>query len=144
MFMHVNNGVYLTLMDLGRTDMMLRAGVVWRIVRQGIYPVVATEAIRFRRSLSLFDRYDLHTEVVWWDDRAVFLRQRFVRRGDIVAEGIVEARFLRRGGGRVDVVELLTMLGEDPAPPPRPDWLDRWHAISRELAVVPADGSPTA
>ena len=39
-FMHVNNGVYLTLMDLGRTDMMLRSGMFGPIRQQGWYPVV--------------------------------------------------------------------------------------------------------
>ena len=30
-FMHVNNGVYLTYADLGRTDLMLRSGTVQRM-----------------------------------------------------------------------------------------------------------------
>ena len=48
---HMNNGTYLTLMDLGRMDLMLRSGV-WKIVSdQGWYPVVAGQTISYRRSL---------------------------------------------------------------------------------------------
>lgn len=67
-FLHVNNGVYLTLMDLGRTDMMLRSGVFGPVRSKGWYPVVAAETIRFQRSLTLFQKFSIRTEVVGWDD----------------------------------------------------------------------------
>jgi len=49
--MHVNNGVYLTMLDVARVDLLLRSGAGARLWRKGFYPVVAAETIRFRRSL---------------------------------------------------------------------------------------------
>ena len=48
--LHVNNGMYLSLMDLGRFDLMVRSGVWTRMRRRGWGPVVAAETIAFRPS----------------------------------------------------------------------------------------------
>ena len=39
--MHVNNGMYFSLMDLGRFDLMVRSGVWKRMRRRGWNPVAA-------------------------------------------------------------------------------------------------------
>jgi acyl-CoA thioesterase FadM len=48
-FLHVNNGVYRTYADLGRTDLMLRSNIFNLIRKQGWYPVVAAETIQFKK-----------------------------------------------------------------------------------------------
>ena len=48
---HMNNGKYLTLMDLGRLDLMLRSGLWRECVRRGWYPVVAGQTVTYQRSL---------------------------------------------------------------------------------------------
>src|SRR6266567_8900242 len=62
-FRHMNNGIYLTIMDLARLDLMLRSGFWRRIKAQGWYPVVVAETIQFRRSLNLFQRFEIETRV---------------------------------------------------------------------------------
>lgn len=108
--MHMNNGVYLSLLDLGRIDLMLRSGAFFKINRQGIYPVVASEAIRFRRSLTPLQKFEIHTRIAAWDDRYFYLRQDFKVKGEICAEALVKGRFLRKSGGKVAPVELLEFL----------------------------------
>ncbi|MGL4397002.1 MAG: acyl-CoA thioesterase, partial [Hyphomicrobium sp.] len=46
---HMNNGRYLTLMDLGRTDLMLCSGL-WRVALANKWtPIASAVVIRFRR-----------------------------------------------------------------------------------------------
>lgn len=123
---HVNNGVYLSLMDLGRWDLMLRAGVWQRLLRAGIYPVVASSTMTYRKSLQLGQRFVLESRVVGYDERAIYLEQRFTVRGEVYARGIVRGRFLRRGGGVVSMEELLATVGDGVSPFPPEPWLDRW------------------
>ena len=53
---HMNNGRYLTLMDLGRLDVMVRSGL-WRpILRHKWTPIATAVMIRFRRELRLWQR----------------------------------------------------------------------------------------
>jgi acyl-CoA thioesterase FadM len=124
---HVNNGVYLSMLDVARVDLLLRSGAAPLLRKHGLYPVVAAETIRFRRSLQLFQVFDVETTVIGWDDKAIILQHRFLRREEVVAEAVVRSRFLKRGGGTVSSGELLDILGKAGPSPPLPAWIDAWN-----------------
>jgi len=125
---HVNNGVYLSMLDVARVDLMLRSGLASKLWRNGIYPVVAAETIRFRRSLQLFQVFEVETAVIGWDDKAFVIQHRFLRREELVAEAIVRARFLRRSGGTVSSQELLALAGRAAPSPALPAWIEAWNS----------------
>jgi acyl-CoA thioesterase FadM len=125
---HVNNGVYLSMMDLARVDLMMRAAIATRLRPRGWYPVVVAATIQFRCSLRLLQRFEIETRVLTWDDRAFLVEQRFLRGEQPVAHALVRARFLSRDGQKVTPVEVLA-LADNPSPPPAPpDWAIRWNA----------------
>ena len=119
----MNNGTYLTLMDIGRVDMTaaLRwpgAAVAARLVpgrRRRVDPVPAVAAARRavrarRRGCS------------GWDERIFYLAQSFERPGrsgtpEVVADAWVVARFLRRTGGTVPASEVAAAFGAGAASP---------------------------
>ncbi|HYQ46621.1 MAG TPA: thioesterase family protein [Polyangiaceae bacterium] len=125
--LHVNNGVYLTMLDVARVDLLLRSGVGMRLWKNGFYPVVAAETIRFRRSLQLFQRFEVETAIIGWDEKAFIIQHRFLRREELVAEAIVRSRFLKRGGGSVGSREILDVLGRSEASPELPAWIEAWN-----------------
>ncbi len=95
--LHLNNGRYLTLMDLGFLDILLRGGF-WRTLMQtGWTPVFSAAKIRFRRELRLFQKFRLETRIVHWSDSSFILQHRFIvidrKNGEIAA-----AVALKRGG----------------------------------------------
>ncbi len=127
---HMNNGRYLTLLDLGRMDLMLRSGFWKRITEAGWYPVVAGQTITYRRSLELWQRFELSTRVLGYDDRWIYMEQIF-RVGETVhADAIVRARFLRRGGGSVEIDEVLGLAGPVPEDLEVPEWVLAWNRES--------------
>lgn len=123
---HLNNGMYFSFMDLGRMDLLVRAGAWARLRRLGIYPVMASETITFRKSLDLGVRFDLETRMVGIDDRAVYVEQRFVVNGEIYAQAMTRGRFLRKTGGTVPTAELAEILDVDVASHPVPAWVQEW------------------
>jgi acyl-CoA thioesterase FadM len=125
---HVNNGVYLSMLDVARVDLMLRSGMARQLRRARLYPVVAAETIRFRRSLQLFQAFEVETTVIGWDDKAILIQHRFVRGDALVAEAVVRARFLKRKGGPVTARELLDVIGVTRASPELPPWIAAWNA----------------
>ena len=125
---HVNNGVYLSLMDIARVDLIYRAGLMGKLAARRWYPVVVAETIQFRKSLQLFDRFTIDTQVIGWDDKAMLLQQDFVRRGEVIATATVRSRFLVRGGGSVTPGDLALLSGESPVSPPLPEAVARWNA----------------
>lgn len=128
---HMNNGSYLTLMDIGRIDMTLRSGVQPELDRRGWFPVVVGESIRFRRSLNLLERFEIVTRVLGWDARVVYLEQRFERSApdggtELVAAAWVVARFLARAGGTVPAPDVAELFGLPADSPPVPDAVLAW------------------
>ena len=127
---HMNNGRYLSIMDLGRMDLMLRSGFWKKVTDAGWYPVVAGQTITYRRSLTLGQRFDLATRVIGHDERWIYMEQVF-RRGDaVIADAVVRARFLRTSGGSVDVSEVLELVGQPPEGTELPDWVRDWNRES--------------
>ena len=132
--MHVNNGVYLSMMDLGRIDLMMRSGLFATINERGWYPVVVAQTIQYRRSLKLFDRFEIVTRVLAWDDKAIMLEQRFVRRGEEVATALMRGRFLKRAGGTVPMSDLIAAAGNPAAPVDVPSYAREWNAAQAAAA----------
>ena len=124
--MHMNNGRYLTLMDLGRADSIIRSGVYARLRERGWYTVVASETIRFRESLALFAKFELRTRLLGWDDKSFFLKQLFLVRGRVVAIGIVRIRFLRKSGGTLLAAEVADAVLPGVRSPVLPDFIGDW------------------
>jgi acyl-CoA thioesterase FadM len=127
----MNNGKYLSILDLARVDLMTRAGVARVLTERLWFPVVAWETIRFRRSLRLFQRFDVETTVLGWNDQAFLVSQRFVTAETVAAEAIVRARFLKRSGGSVTPTEVLAAAGATLTSPSLPDWVAQWNAAQR-------------
>ena len=125
---HMNNGVYLSIMDLGRMDLLQRCGVWSRLIRAGIFPVMADETISFRRSLMPWQRFTLETRIVGYDAKAVYVEQRAVVAGEIYARATTRGRFVRKTGGTVGTADLAVVAGIDISGHPLPDWVARWAA----------------
>ncbi len=124
----MNNGRYLTLMDLGRLDVMLRSGL-WRAVLNNRWtPIASAVTARFRRELRPFQQFRLETRLLCWDDTLVVMEQTFIIDGG-QRHGQVAARALFKGGlydrkakAFVAIATLMTTIGVSAtSPEPTPE-----------------------
>jgi len=125
---HMNNGVYLSLMDHARLDLMERAGAWPKMRAAGIYPVVTGQMIAYRRSLTRGQRYVIESRIAGYTAKHVYIEQRFVVDGEIWERAFVEGRFVRERGGAVPMAEVGDIVGEDIGAHPAPPWLVEWSA----------------
>lgn len=137
---HMNNGVYFSMLDLGRIDLAIRSGRGRSQVWHRAFPLVMQETVTFRKSLGLGQAYELQTHLVGWDRVSVFYEQRFVVDGEVYAQALVRGRFVQRGRG-VDTERMWQVLGIDPPPSRVPAWAERWGEESR-LPSPRADAPP--
>ncbi|WP_323127512.1 acyl-CoA thioesterase [Brevibacterium limosum] len=125
-FMHLNNGKYFSIMDLGRLDMMVRSGA-WQAMRdRGWTGVVSAETISFRKSLKLWQSYSLETKVCGVDERTVFFEQRMVVDGEIFARAFVATRLISENG-TLTRDDLGDAFGMPEIEPELPDWIHDWR-----------------
>lgn len=141
---HMNNGVYFSIFDLGRIELMVRSGMWKRFRERGWYGVVTAETGNFRRELRPFRRFHLHTEVLGWDERHLYFQHRIVSGGRLCTSAVIQIRFLSRDGQRITPEDLLQTLPEAPQQRPElPDWVHDWskstyeHARAQESAQQP-------
>lgn len=129
---HMNNGRYLTIMDLGRLDLLARTGLARIAYSKKWMPIVGFATVRFRRPLHLLQTYELHTWLAHWDDKWFYIRQEF-RIGDQVYASAWLKGLLRAQGGPVAPIEAFKALGTDIAPPPMVD-AAVWHGLAATAA----------
>lgn len=124
--LHVNNGRYLTLMDIGRMDLLFRSGLGKTISENKWFPVLTGLNARYRRSLGLFQRFRLETEVIGWTEQSLFMEHRIIpingrSKGETAVTAVVRAVMLKAGGEKVKTAELFAPLGPLPQSPPLPE-----------------------
>ena len=124
--MHVNNGMYFSLMDLGRFDLLARSGAWKAMRRRGWSPVAAGETIAFRRSLHLWQQYSIETKIIGLDAKAIYFEQRIVVDGEIYARAYIATRLVSKGKP-VSQAEILREFGEPPAYLELPGWIHEWR-----------------
>lgn len=141
---HMNNGRYLTVMDLGRFDLLLRSGL-WALVRKtGSVPILAAAQIRYRRPLNYRQRFTLTTQVIGWDSRWMFLEQRFIFRdgpsvGQVAAIGLVKASFYEPALKRtMPTEEIIQAMGGEIHFPDLPEAVVSWMKAEDDLRKTTA------
>lgn len=95
--LHMNNGRYLTLMDLGRFDIIARSGLLKSLIRHRWTPIASAISIVYRRELRLFQKFRLETRLLCWNETFVVMEQTFFIVGG-PRHGEMSARALFKGG----------------------------------------------
>jgi acyl-CoA thioesterase FadM len=130
--LHVNNGRYLALADIGRMHWFVRTGVLEIARQQKAFPVVGDVLAKFRRDLKVFQTVEIHTRLLGWDHRWGFLEHRFVRNDRVI--GVVAVRGVFKGpAGALDPGTLLTGLAVAAQSPQLPEWTNSFLQTSELL-----------
>ncbi|MCP3061223.1 SDR family NAD(P)-dependent oxidoreductase [Myxococcus sp. K38C18041901] len=120
LFGHMNNSRYLAMMDLGRVDLLVRAGLLPQVLRHRWVVPVGETSLQFRDSLRLFESYELGTRLVSWDEQWLYFQQEFRRPsepGRPVVTGHVRAVF-RDANGTVPPAQVLRSVAGHEVPVP--------------------------
>lgn len=140
--MHMNNGRYLTIMDLGRFDLILRTGFLKIMLQQKTVPVLASAKIRYRLPLSPFQQYTLQTRLVGWDKKWFYIEQRFIvkfdhQKPEVAAIGLVKGCFLdRMTQSPIESKTVLESINHTDPSPPLPQHVTDWQKAEDTLKDV--------
>ncbi len=94
--LHMTNSRYLSLMDLGRTDLIIRTGLFDYFRKHKWQAILGSANVRFRRALGVFEKFTLHTRVIGWDEKWIYIHQRIESKGHLIASALVKGIFLRK------------------------------------------------
>ena len=90
--LHMNNSKYLREMDFGRFGIYIEKGMREALVHHGAVILVGAISIRYRRSLQLFQKFEIRTRILAWEEKALYLEQRIIATADgfVVAIALVK------------------------------------------------------
>ncbi len=135
---HMNNGRYLSLFDLGRWDLLVRTGFMDAMRTHGWYGVVSSETITFRKSLNLWQRFELQSRMLGHDDKALYMEHRAMVGEEMYARAIIRIRMLKRSGGTLSHDELFAAVGRPDDLPDVEPWVHDWATA----AALPSTRQP--
>src|SRR5436309_4573046 len=126
---HMNSGRYVSMMDIGRVEILGRTRLLRKVFGRGWRPIAAAATIRYRRSLLPFQRFTVRTRVICWDEKWLYFRHVIECRGEVAAIAIVRG-LLRGKEGNITPAQILAEAGTpDLQSPPMPDEVARWAAV---------------
>jgi len=121
----LNNGRYLTLMDLGRIELAQRTGLLRTVRKKKWGLVVAGASIRYRHRLRAFMPFTLHTRIAAADERWFYFYQYTSCNGKTCSSALVRTGITNRLGV-VPVRKVLKSLGVPDWSPHIPEWVEAW------------------
>ncbi|CAO2602050.1 Protein THEM6 [Lemmus lemmus] len=128
LLLHMNNARYLREADVARAAHLTRSGVLGALRDLGAHSVLAASCARYRRSLRLFEPFEVRTRLLGWDDRAFYLEARFVSLRDSFLCALLRSRQHVLGTTPDRVVQHLCKRRVEP--PELPEDLKHWIAYN--------------
>ena len=125
---HMNSGRYVSFMDVGRLDLLVRMRLLRKVIRRGWRPIAGATMIRYRKSLQPFERFTLKSRVVTWDEKWFYFEHVMENaKGEMAATAFVRG-LLRGRDGNVPPREFIAISSRpDLQPPAMPDAIVRWN-----------------
>ena len=130
---HMNNGRYLTILDLMLVEYFVRSGFARVMLRAGWRPMSGGAVITYRKALMPGQRYRLRFALAAADHAWNFMRFEFLREdGTLCAAGYMKGAAVARDGLVPNATSYAAM-GLAPLPHPLPapvrDWLAAEHGV---------------
>ncbi|WP_417207800.1 acyl-CoA thioesterase [Antarctobacter sp.] len=126
LWMELNNGRTLTIYDLGRIPLGYRTGLFDVLQRERWGLTVAGSVVRYRRRVRLFEKIEMHSRLLGWDKRFIYIDQSMWKTNGDCASHAVYRTALTDANGIVTTDRSTTALGVPTESPPLPAWVLKW------------------
>jgi len=127
LFLELNNGRAMTLYDLGRTMNAQRVGLIKAVHKNRWGLTMAGSTVRFRQRIRGFERFEMRSRVVSWDDKFTYLEQSMWKRNGTCASHVVFRAAVTDRNGLVPPERVLEALGRSGQEAPvMPEWIAAW------------------
>jgi acyl-CoA thioesterase FadM len=124
---HLNAGRFVSFMDVARIELIGRMHLLRKLLQRGWRPVMGGCVVRYRRSVMPFEKFDIRTRVIGWDEKWFYIEHIVEKDGAFCAIG--QMRTVIRGrNGTIPPREVIALLGvTDVASPPLPEFVAEWR-----------------
>lgn len=139
MWMELNNGRTLTIYDLGRIPLARRVGLV-DLLRQNRWGLtMAGVSVRYRARIRAFERIEMRSRAVCWDDRFIYLEQSMWKADGTCANHALYRSAVTGKRGIVPPTEVMAKMDLAVDSPEMPGWVAAWIAADARRPWPPME-----
>ena len=121
----MNNTALLAITEFGRWDLMVRTRFLKYAWKNELYLPLASISAQFRRPLKRFQKFQLRTRLLYWDEEWIYISHRVVRKEKTVAVALAKAT-LKKGKERIPFERIISDLNWEMKPKRRPEMIDEF------------------
>jgi len=133
----LNNGRTLTIFDLGRIPLAARVGLIAVLKRNRWGLAIAGASVRYRRRIRMFERIEMRSRLLSWDERFVYFEQSMWKTSGECANHILLRAAITGRDGVIDPARVAADLGHDGPAPEAPTWVKAWIRADAERPWPP-------
>ncbi len=124
---HANSGRFVSFMDIGRVDLVVRFGVMRKVLARKWRPLVGGSMLTYRKSLLPFEKFIVRSRVVCWDEKWFYFEHVIEKSGGVVAATATVRGLIRGPKGNVPPQAMVDLAGHDQLRSPEmPASIARW------------------
>jgi acyl-CoA thioesterase FadM len=123
----MNNGRYFTVTDYVRLEILIRSGLWPKMRKLGFYPVLAGETAQFRKPLLPFQKYQLSTRIVGWDEKFFYIEHTFSTGETVNALALMKICVIGPNNTRPTPVDIMRMVEPDAEDIRLDEKVDLWN-----------------
>lgn len=127
--LHINNARYMVFMERARWDHPIQTNTWDVMLKEKLNFIIAGIEMGYIREIRYGKKFEVETRYLGWDEKYVYMEQRFVVGDKIHAYGLVKAVFLQRGKLAVPA-DVALLLGIKEASDPLPEHMQLWRKLS--------------
>lgn len=129
--LHMNNGRYMTILDLGIVESLIRSGFINVVRALNAHIVLGGSLITYRRPLNPLEKYDLQMKYLGSTPAWHIFEFAYVNsKKQICAKGVLKGGVVKKGQGIVPSQTIWAKFEElglgEVSPPPLPDYVTKW------------------
>ena len=133
-YMHMTNGRYPQIMDMGRFEFLIRSGIYDRMLKENFALVVGTISIRFRKEIKLWAKFDVSARVITWDDRWTYFEHKLYLGSEVACVAIAKIAWTDKNG-RLPPARVQDIMKVCGTPPPATDLTKAKDAVDKLLVA---------
>lgn len=126
LWMELNNGRTLTIYDLGRIPMGVRVGLIDALKREKWGLTVAGSIVRYRRRIRPFEKFEMRSRGLFWDDKFFYVEQSMWKQNGECANHAVLRTAVTDKNGIVSPDKVVSAMGHSEPSPEPPEWVKLW------------------
>ncbi|MEO1639028.1 MAG: acyl-CoA thioesterase [Pseudomonadota bacterium] len=124
-FLEMNNGRILSILDIGRTGLAARVGLIAALARNRWALTIAGSSARYRRRIRPFAKFRIVSRAVGWDHRFFYIEQTIWLGAECAVQVLYRSAVTDKNG-IVAPERVFADVGFDGTPPVLPAWAQNW------------------